>query len=583
MAFIKKRRGNTTYVYEAKYESVENGKQKYKWKVIGKLDADGNVIPSKKSASAEVISLESLKASLNSPDSLDSLDSQNVNAANNAANDSNDATVLENNDGNDTTITAATNATVATATNTTTSMPATPATATNKPIADTDDTAITAATTVADNSSDITHNNINNTSDMMSDTKTIAKTTPMATDNTSYYDIHAEASIDAVHIGTEEHVIAVATSSATPTMPVTYTEDTIYTIEVPATVPSTPEIVYDLDYIDYEGEAAGEATELVHEQKAGESEEASQRNLPQVISKKPTHFKMGITKVENTLFDPIKNESIYEATGTNDVKINVSRRNSQKKRIDTLLYIDFNSSKANGVSIAFENRITPYDREIHNAIVTLAAAGNNCITPSMIFQLLSGNISDERNKMSDETRRKILSSVDKMRFTSIEINATAEVKAGMLTRVMFNSYLIPAERTEVEVNGQIVKDGIRLIKMPPLFEYASLKNQIATINVKMLDTPLNNTPENIELKAYLLRRILSMANANNNMRDVIRYDTLYEYLRITAPNPNQLKKKHKNIRDKTKILLDFWKEEKLIKDYKEEREGKIIAKIIIYR
>ena len=553
----------------------ENGKVKHKWKILGKLDADGNVIPSKKRASAEAVSLESLKSSLNSPDSLDSLDSQNVNAANNAANDSNDATVLENNDGNDTTITAATNATVATATNTTTSMPATPATATNKPIADTDDTAITAATTVADNSSDITHNNINNTSDMMSDTKTIAKTTPMATDNTSYYDIHAEASIDAVHIGTEEHVIAVATSSATPTMPVTYTEDTIYTIEVPATVPSTPEIVYDLDYIDYEGEAAGEATELVHEQKAGESEEASQRNLPQVISKKPTHFKMGITKVENTLFDPIKNESIYEATGTNE--------NSQKKRIDTLLYIDFNSSKANGVSIAFENRITPYDREIHNAIVTLAAAGNNCITPSMIFQLLSGNISDERNKMSDETRRKILSSVDKMRFTSIEINATAEVKAGMLTRVMFNSYLIPAERTEVEVNGQIVKDGIRLIKMPPLFEYASLKNQIATINVKMLDTPLNNTPENIELKAYLLRRILSMANANNNMRDVIRYDTLYEYLRITAPNPNQLKKKHKNIRDKTKILLDFWKEEKLIKDYKEEREGKIIAKIIIYR
>ena len=335
MAIINKKVGNTTYVCEVKAYR-ENGKVKHKWKTLGKLDADGNVIPSKKSASTEVVSLEVLKASLNSLDTLNSQNSQNVNATNdaandsdNTANDSNDATVLENNDGNDTTITAATNATVATATNTTTSMPATPATATNKPIADTDDTAITAATTVADNSSDITHNNINNTSDMMSDTKTIAKTTPMATDNTSYYDIHAEASIDAVHIGTEEHVIAVATSSATPTMPVTYTEDTIYTIEVPATVPSTPEIVYDLDYIDYEGEAAGEATELVHEQKAGESEELSQRNLPQVVSKKPTHFKMGTTKVENTLFDPIKNESIYEATGTNDVKINVDRKSTR--------------------------------------------------------------------------------------------------------------------------------------------------------------------------------------------------------------------------------------------------------------
>ena len=555
MAVINKKVGNTTYVCEVKAYR-ENGKVKHKWKTLGKLDADGNVIPSKKRASAEAVSLESLKASINSPDSLNSQNSKNsqkFNAANAAANDS-----------NDTTITMIT-------------------TATNMPIADTAVTASTAATTVADNVPDTTHNKTHNkTSDMipvtstsaMPDTKTATKTppTPVVTDNTSYYDIPvdipAEASLDVVHDGTIEAQIS-------ERQVLEISEDTTDTIAT-ATVPATPEIVYDLDYIDYEGEAA----ELVYEQESGES---SQRNLPQVISKKPTHFKMGTTKVENTLFDPIKNESIYEATGTNDVKINVSRRNSQKKRIETLLYIDFNSSKANGVSISFEDRITPYDREIHNAIITLAAAGNNCITPSMIFQLLSGNISDERHKMSDETRNKILSSVDKMRFTSIEINATAEVKAGMITRVMFNSYLIPAERTEVEVNGQIVKDGIKLIRMPPLFEYASLKNQVATINVKMLDTPLNNTPENIELKAYLLSRILSMSNAKNNMLDVIRYDTLYEYLRITAPNPNQLKKKHKNIRDKTKILLDFWKEEKLIKDYKEEREGKIIAKIIIYR
>lgn len=590
MAIINKKVGNTTYVCEVKAYR-ENGKVKHKWKTLGKLDADGNVIPSKKSASTEVVSLEVLKASLNSLDTLNSQNSQNVNATNdaandsdNTANDSNDATVLENNDGNDTTITAATNATVATATNTTTSMPATPATATNKPIADTDDTAITAATTVADNSSDITHNNINNTSDMMSDTKTIAKTTPMATDNTSYYDIHAEASIDAVHIGTEEHVIAVATSSATPTMPVTYTEDTIYTIEVPATVPSTPEIVYDLDYIDYEGEAAGEATELVHEQKAGESEELSQRNLPQVVSKKPTHFKMGTTKVENTLFDPIKNESIYEATGTNDVKINVSRKNSQKKRIETLLYIDFNAAKANGLTISNEDRITPYDREIYNAVATLVAAGNNHISPNMIFQLLSGNTSsDARNKMSEETREKIIRSIYKMRATMIRINATAEVKACMMAEGIFEGYLIPAARVEIILNGQRIKDCIRIIDPLPLFSYANKKNQIASIDISLLDTPLNNTPENIELKAYLLRRILSMSNMKNNMRDVIRYDTIYQYLRITAPNPNQLKKKHKNIRDKTKILLDFWKGEELIKEYKEEREGKTIAKVTIYR
>lgn len=305
------------------------------------------------------------------------------------------------------------------------------------------------------------------------------------------------------------------------------------------------------------------------------------KNLPQVVSKKAEFFKMGMTKIENTVFDPQKNEGIYDATDINDVKINVSRGKSLKKRIDTLLYIDFNDSKANGISISYENRITPYDREIHNAVATLAAAGNECITPGMIFQLLSGNTSDGRNKMGEETRKKILASVDKMRHTSIEIDAVAEVKAGIVTTAKFSSYIIPAERTELEINGQAVKDGIKLLALPPLYEYANLKNQVATVAVKMLDTPLVNTPENIELKSYLLRRILSMANEKNRMNNIIRYDSIYQYMQVKSATPSALKMKHKQIRDKVKRLLDFWKTMNLFSDYKEIKEGRIFAKIEI--
>ena len=41
------------------------------------------------------------------------------------------------------------------------------------------------------------------------------------------------------------------------------------------------------------------------------------------------------------------------------------------------------------------------------------------------------------------------------------------------------------------------------------------------------------------------------------------------------------KKKKKEIRDKTKKYLDFWKHEGLIKGYEEEKEGKAIAKVKI--
>ena len=254
---------------------------------------------------------------------------------------------------------------------------------------------------------------------------------------------------------------------------------------------------------------------------------------------------------------------------------------SSKKKIETLFYIDFNDAKENGITISNEDRINSYDREIYNAVATLAAAGNNEFSPSMIFQLLSGNISDERNKMSPETRRKILKSVEKMSVTRVTIDASAEVRAGMIAQATFKNYLIPAEMTELRINGQLVTDGIRLLSRLPLFDYASRKRQVVSIDIKMLDTPLPNTPENIVLKGYLLMRIASIMNSKNNMSDVIRYQTIYDYLKIQAPTPNALKVKHKQIRDKVKKFLDFWKEVKFIKDYKEEKEGRIFAKIII--
>jgi len=316
-----------------------------------------------------------------------------------------------------------------------------------------------------------------------------------------------------------------------------------------------------------------------------EAEIVDDKNLPQVVSKKSPQYKFGISKIDNVLFDDERNSAIYDAVNEEDVSINVSRANS-KKRVETLIYIDFNDAKKNGITISNEERITPYDREIHNAVASLAAEGNEYISTSMIFQLLSGNTSDERNKMSEKTREKILDSVRKMSFTRVLINSSAEMKAGMTTEARFERYLIPAEKAEIILNGQRVKDCIRLLNSLPLFDYASKKKQVVSIDIKMLDTPIQNSSENITLKGYLLRRIMAISNSKykkNNMNNVIRYDTIYQYLKVQASTKDLLNHKRKQIRDKVKKLLDFWKKEKLIKNYKEEKEGRVIAKIIIFR
>ena len=291
-------------------------------------------------------------------------------------------------------------------------------------------------------------------------------------------------------------------------------------------------------------------------------------------------YTFGTTKVEGLAFDPEKNPAIYSALVP--VRIDVSRRKSQRKKIDTLFAIDFNDMKSSGVSIAREDRITPYDREIHNAVATLASAGNEFINPSMIFQLISGNSGN--TNISPETRKEILRSIDKMMVTLVTIDASAEVGTHMITKHtgIYKGPLIPAERVEImELNGQKVTDCIHLLKNPPLYDYARDKNQIGSIDIKMLDTPLSNTKENIEIKGYLLRRIASIKNSKSNMSDTIRYDTLYKYLQIKAPNKNALYRQYQEVRNKVKKLLDFWIKMGLISSYREEKEGKSIAKVTI--
>lgn len=303
-------------------------------------------------------------------------------------------------------------------------------------------------------------------------------------------------------------------------------------------------------------------------------------HLLSTTSSRATSYSFGTSKVEGLAFDPAKNPAIYRTIVP--VKINVSNRKSTRKKIETLFSIDFKELKQRGVTIDYEYLITPYDREIHNAIATLAAAGNDYINPSMIFQLLSGN-TQSRNDMSPDTRKNIIRSIDIMMATLVTIDASTEVKANMITKNtgIYKGPLIPAERIEViELNGQKVTDCIHLLRTPPLYEYARDKNQIGSIEISMLDTPLSNTSENIELKGYLLRRIASLKNSNNNMSDTIRYDSLFEYLRIDNCK-EALREKHKVIRNKVKLLLDFWIKKGLISSYEEQKEGKSIAKIII--
>ena len=329
MAFIKKRRGNTTYVYEAKYESIENGKQKYKWNLIGKLDANGNIIPSKKRASTEAASLNKSQNYLNSTSTSTNVGTLGI--IGRSGNGNGEIIRTSANSNNDNNVNNYDTTTPMSAMPEMSARHAMPTTATNNnPTAP--------ATTVTDSVPNTPNIPVISDELAMPVAISTANTTPM-TNNISYdsYDVFAETPVEASITVSNYKPMEAQISEAF------INNDEASQIHLPQSSASAISTTsYDASWC------------------VQEAEEASQRNPPQIpggTAKKVEHFKISISKPDHIIFDTDKNPQIYEATNIKDVKFTVSG-NSSKKKIETLFYIDFNDAKENGITISNEDRIT---------------------------------------------------------------------------------------------------------------------------------------------------------------------------------------------------------------------------------
>ena len=112
----------------------------------------------------------------------------------------------------------------------------------------------------------------------------------------------------------------------------------------------------------------------------------------------PVNFLTPTDKVSNLAFS-------NELTGGQIQQLAMERRGS-KKQITTLASIDF--EKLNGsVEIKSRKELTAYDREVHDAIITLFVdGGNEYITPQMIYQVMTGTRTLTLTKAGRSYKRK---------------------------------------------------------------------------------------------------------------------------------------------------------------------------------
>lgn len=264
-----------------------------------------------------------------------------------------------------------------------------------------------------------------------------------------------------------------------------------------------------------------------------------------------------------------------ELAGDQIQKLAMERRGS-KKQITTLASIDF--EKLDG-SVQIKNRreLTAYDREVHDAIITLYVDGSNeYITPQMIYQVMTGNPDAYLNPKQAEA---ISESITKCMYSKLTIDASEEAEIYGFDSFKYDGNLISGERVTATLNGTVA-ECLRILRPPVLYEYANKKNQIGRFDIKLLNSPINKTEEIITLQGYLYRRILSMKGSANLSKTIV-YDTVYNQIEVTATSDGALRKKKSKVRDQIKKILDYWKQEGFIANYLENKRGTKIYSVTI--
>lgn len=279
--------------------------------------------------------------------------------------------------------------------------------------------------------------------------------------------------------------------------------------------------------------------------------------LASIRTEKPKSWITPIDKVSNVAFDG-------NMDGKRAITVDVSSRKS-KEPIKVLLSVDFDDA---AIQVVGRRALTAYDREVHDALLTLSVDGKNeYITPQMIYQAMTGNAEAKLNPKQQEI---ISDSLNKLMYGRLQIDASKEAKAYGYDSFKYEGPVINAEKVTATLNGTVV-EVIHVLKQPALYTYASKKDQIGRLDIRLLNSPVNKNEETITLQGYLYRRILSMKGSS--LRNTIVYDTVYKQLDISAKSDGALRKKKHKVRETAKKILSYWKEQGFIAGYSENYHG----------
>ena len=207
-------------------------------------------------------------------------------------------------------------------------------------------------------------------------------------------------------------------------------------------------------------------------------------------------------------------------------------------------------------NITFSKTLSQYDKRICSAVASLYNAGNKIVTLTQIYKVATG----KNNRPNSSQLKKINDALSKMRKTTIFINTKFEGLNYPNQDLIYDGNVIAFDRVTHTFNGCLAEAAIRILSEPPLIKFARDRKQITTINVKYLNTPVNQTELSLSIEDYLIQRIAHAKKGKLSKKILLK--TMYQDIGIS----NNKDKKHKAFL-KLDPILKYYKESGFISDY----------------
>ncbi len=273
-------------------------------------------------------------------------------------------------------------------------------------------------------------------------------------------------------------------------------------------------------------------------------------------STKPDSIFQPITKLNEILFDGGKTDLANEKL----IRITPEGQTDPKAVTAQVTYQIFYDDKL------LPEYLNPYDREVFNAVCTLALQGNKAMTERQIYEAMSGKPAWE-----EQALKKLKKSLQKMMVSLLNMDWTQHaILKGVLEngdKFKTQEPVLPARIVNISIRGQEA-EGIQLFTKPALLTYACAVGQITSTPKEVLQTPTSNTDDNIVMKNYLIRYI-EHCKKNKNWNRTLLFEKIYNDCNFDQSNKTTLKRR----RDTIFKMLDYWNELKYIKQYSIKKKG----------